>query len=183
MSGGCHVLLTLESPRYSPKYTHVLVPRLILSRIGEIIVSRFLRHSFQQCWAVVFTLTQDIVVEKMYKIGRNEPCPCGSGRKHKHCCSQDSVRNEKILRAASQATSREELVALLNRPIHIYRLQITLESIRSQEPSDTVSRTIEIEDELKKLDYIGAMIGEDTIIKKETYPFFTPFKLINENKR
>ena len=19
------------------------------------------------------------------KIGRNEPCPCGSGRKHKHC--------------------------------------------------------------------------------------------------
>ena len=20
------------------------------------------------------------------KIGRNEPCPCGSGRKYKHCC-------------------------------------------------------------------------------------------------
>ncbi len=20
------------------------------------------------------------------KIGRNEPCPCGSGRKHKKCC-------------------------------------------------------------------------------------------------
>jgi uncharacterized protein len=19
-------------------------------------------------------------------VGRNEPCPCGSGRKHKHCC-------------------------------------------------------------------------------------------------
>jgi len=21
------------------------------------------------------------------KVGRNEPCPCGSGRKHKHCCA------------------------------------------------------------------------------------------------
>ncbi|MCE2482866.1 MAG: SEC-C domain-containing protein [Alphaproteobacteria bacterium] len=20
------------------------------------------------------------------KIGRNDPCPCGSGRKYKHCC-------------------------------------------------------------------------------------------------
>ena len=20
------------------------------------------------------------------KIGRNEPCPCGSGKKYKHCC-------------------------------------------------------------------------------------------------
>ena len=23
------------------------------------------------------------------KIGRNEPCPCGSGRKFKHCCASD----------------------------------------------------------------------------------------------
>ena len=22
------------------------------------------------------------------KIGRNEPCPCGSGKKYKHCCMQ-----------------------------------------------------------------------------------------------
>ncbi|MGO2333303.1 MAG: SEC-C metal-binding domain-containing protein [Pseudoalteromonas nigrifaciens] len=20
------------------------------------------------------------------KLGRNDPCPCGSGKKHKHCC-------------------------------------------------------------------------------------------------
>ena len=20
-------------------------------------------------------------------VGRNEPCPCGSGKKHKHCCA------------------------------------------------------------------------------------------------
>ncbi|MCL1884437.1 MAG: SEC-C domain-containing protein, partial [Defluviitaleaceae bacterium] len=23
---------------------------------------------------------------RIIKVGRNEPCPCGSGRKHKHCC-------------------------------------------------------------------------------------------------
>ena len=22
--------------------------------------------------------------------GRNEPCPCGSGRKYKHCCGRDA---------------------------------------------------------------------------------------------
>jgi uncharacterized protein YecA (UPF0149 family) len=28
-------------------------------------------------------------VRKVPKIGRNEPCPCGSGRKYKKCCMLD----------------------------------------------------------------------------------------------
>ena len=28
-------------------------------------------------------------VRKDKKIGRNEPCPCGSGKKYKHCCGRD----------------------------------------------------------------------------------------------
>jgi len=82
----------------------------------------------------------------MYKIGRNEPCPCGSGRKYKHCCALDPASSEEIYRAASHATSRDELLTQLNRPIQIYSLRVTLESIRSREPADTISRTIEIED-------------------------------------
>ena len=31
-----------------------------------------------------FTRTRPIV--KDYKIGRNDPCPCGSGLKYKNCC-------------------------------------------------------------------------------------------------
>ena len=31
-----------------------------------------------------FTRTRPIVRD--YKIGRNEPCPCGSGLKYKKCC-------------------------------------------------------------------------------------------------
>ncbi|WP_243186687.1 SEC-C metal-binding domain-containing protein [Clostridium intestinale] len=28
------------------------------------------------------------IVEKKVKIGRNEPCPCGSGKKYKKCCNE-----------------------------------------------------------------------------------------------
>ena len=28
-------------------------------------------------------------VVKVPKIGRNEPCPCGSGKKYKHCCGRN----------------------------------------------------------------------------------------------
>lgn len=32
-------------------------------------------------------VTQPIHAEK--KIGRNDPCPCGSGKKYKNCCGRD----------------------------------------------------------------------------------------------
>jgi preprotein translocase subunit SecA len=28
------------------------------------------------------------VVRKSEKVGRNDPCPCGSGKKYKHCCGR-----------------------------------------------------------------------------------------------
>ena len=28
-------------------------------------------------------------VKKSQKVGRNDPCPCGSGRKYKQCCGRD----------------------------------------------------------------------------------------------
>ena len=28
-------------------------------------------------------------VRKTKKIGRNDPCPCGSGKKYKNCCGKD----------------------------------------------------------------------------------------------
>lgn len=31
-----------------------------------------------------------IPLRRKVKIGRNEPCPCGSGRKYKHCCAADA---------------------------------------------------------------------------------------------
>ncbi len=33
------------------------------------------------------TVTQPVVAEK--KVGRNDPCPCGSGKKYKNCCGRE----------------------------------------------------------------------------------------------
>ena len=30
------------------------------------------------------------VVREGKKVGRNEPCPCGSGKKYKHCCGRNA---------------------------------------------------------------------------------------------
>jgi SEC-C motif-containing protein len=32
------------------------------------------------------SLTAATVVRSSPKVGRNDPCPCGSGKKYKHCC-------------------------------------------------------------------------------------------------
>jgi len=82
----------------------------------------------------------------MVKIGRNDPCPCGSGKKYKKCCYLDPARNESIVHAAQHVNTLEELAAFLNRPVKICRLRVTLESIALDEMTDTISRTIEIED-------------------------------------
>ena len=29
------------------------------------------------------------IVNKEKKVGRNDPCPCGSGKKYKKCCGQE----------------------------------------------------------------------------------------------
>jgi preprotein translocase subunit SecA len=34
-------------------------------------------------------LEDRVDAQKRYnKVGRNEPCPCGSGKKYKHCCGK-----------------------------------------------------------------------------------------------
>ena len=33
-------------------------------------------------------------VRKFAKIGRNDPCPCGSGKKYKHCCQKTGKFDE-----------------------------------------------------------------------------------------
>ena len=34
------------------------------------------------------SLVTDTVVRETPKVGRNEPCPCGSGKKYKQCCGK-----------------------------------------------------------------------------------------------
>ena len=46
----------------------------------------------------------------MEKTGRNDPCPCGSGKKYKKCCLPKHEAEER-LRAAGQQAEREERAA------------------------------------------------------------------------
>ena len=38
--------------------------------------------------------------------GRNQPCPCGSGRKTKHCCGEQRGPSEEQLARAHVAATR-----------------------------------------------------------------------------
>lgn len=46
--------------------------------------SRFARH--EGAW--VYVDGTPAPVKAAVKVGRNDPCPCGSGRKHKACCGR-----------------------------------------------------------------------------------------------
>lgn len=51
-------------------------------------------------------------------VGRNEPCPCGSGKKYKHCCyAKDSVKHEEpvIEAPVSEEPEDEEAEAIEER--------------------------------------------------------------------
>ena len=57
-----------------------------LERHHRILQSIYARHYSEQArsqWQSLFTNQAPVV---SHKIGRNEPCPCGSGRKYKQCC-------------------------------------------------------------------------------------------------
>jgi tetratricopeptide (TPR) repeat protein len=54
----------------------------------------------------------------MAKTGRNDPCPCGSGKKYKQCCLARDEAAAAAARAAQAATSPA------HRPGHLRSLQI-----------------------------------------------------------
>ena len=81
----------------------------------------------------------------MIKIGRNDSCPCGSGRKYKQCCYLDEEKNSKLLRAATRARTREDIERILNERPRVFKLEVRLESLRLRCFDSTISRTFEIE--------------------------------------
>jgi len=58
--------------------------RLEQQETATLSVSRFRRDDGQ--WFYVRTESSQIVPQRVTKIGRNDPCLCGSGKKAKKCC-------------------------------------------------------------------------------------------------
>jgi len=50
----------------------------------------------------------------MGKVGRNESCPCGSGRKTKRCCGVERGPGEESLAPGFLANARRDAVAALD---------------------------------------------------------------------
>jgi hypothetical protein len=45
----------------------------------------------------------NVQVQTEARPGRNEPCPCGSGRKYKHCCLEKDDKKAAVARAKAAA--------------------------------------------------------------------------------
>jgi len=46
-------------------------------------------HSSNELHNVAREDVVDNVLHRNFKVGRNDPCPCGSGKKYKHCCGNN----------------------------------------------------------------------------------------------
>ncbi len=53
----------------------------------------------------------------MNKTGRNEPCPCGSGKKYKYCC----VANEHVVDEQSRRNESHSLAVSFERAFHLHQ--------------------------------------------------------------
>ncbi|WP_066017017.1 IS1096 element passenger TnpR family protein [Endozoicomonas atrinae] len=62
----------------------------------------------------------------MFKLNRNEPCPCGSGKKFKKCCFLEPETASEIQRATKMSSSLDELQVILNQPPLRYTLEVEL---------------------------------------------------------
>ncbi len=63
------------------------------------------------------------------KVGRNDPCPCGSGKKSKKCCSSPEAERARVSQARQLLEARRS---------QVYRLRIR------REPEDGCLRTLEL---------------------------------------
>ncbi len=52
---------------------------------GAVYFEKYPQEKARQMGTVVYENEQPYV-RSGKKIGRNDPCPCGSGKKYKHCC-------------------------------------------------------------------------------------------------
>ena len=48
----------------------------------------------------------------LVKVGRNDPCPCGSGKKYKQCCQQ-KIETTALLEASVLSTSNASIAQLI----------------------------------------------------------------------
>ena len=89
------------------------------------------------------------------KPGRNEPCPCGSGKKHKHCCGVPKIQLHlpsicaclmKLLSDSAQSDKPEEERGLMEISIPVKMVQSIPSNIQlaiKQEGDQLIMKLVE----------------------------------------
>lgn len=93
----------------------------------------------------------------MTKIGRNDPCPCGSGKKYKHCCMR-KARQRRRARLTSAAPRKEQGPAASLDQVRSMARQLMphLSDDEAQELQETLQEAEEIETYHAMIDQIEA---------------------------
>ena len=69
------------------------------------------------------------------KVGRNDPCPCGSGKKYKQCCLKLPPKPKfKAVVLSGEKQARKEMPDLLERTFGK-----AIEGLQNQEPPDSIA--------------------------------------------
>jgi hypothetical protein len=92
------------------------------------------------------------------KIGRNDPCPCGSGKKYKHCC----MRKDRQRRRAGASSSTVRLGESRTSPIQEQLAQIRSmgQAIMDQVPSDQAQELQQLLEQAEELAAYEALRDE-----------------------
>jgi hypothetical protein len=78
--------------------------------------------SFRRHKKVVWPGFRDVAPRHVVKVGRNEPCPCGSARKYKDCHEREGTPFlEKLANEADRQRRREMVAALKAQGVPWYR--------------------------------------------------------------
>jgi len=87
------------------RYKHIVVEDDNLgkvcfdSHIDPLVVVVAIQHEIDHLNGILFTervQKAPIIESKTKKVGRNDPCPCGSGKKYKKCCMRKK-RNDRTI--------------------------------------------------------------------------------------
>ena len=89
-----HGLEIISTEKGGPKDKEGIVEfRALYTANGEFCnhheVSKFVRQGKEWKFADGELVGETPTVREEPKIGRNDPCPCGSGKKYKKCCGKD----------------------------------------------------------------------------------------------
>jgi len=84
---GLYAMKQVEPIVVYKKEGHAFFESLIAS-IQHDVVHTIYKVSIDKKEAPAQRQPQKVAVPAGKKVGRNEPCPCGSGKKYKHCCGR-----------------------------------------------------------------------------------------------